>query len=115
MGSTGRNIASSANTNTVAAQTSVSNYTYENPNYELNAAAEKNLSEGNTYAFGHEFLKAYPDLAAQQGFDLNKAVNRYRAYIEYNDGIFTFYGEDSRGIPTKYFFDEKLRFRGTKQ
>lgn len=77
-------------------------------------AEEKSLSEGNTYAFAMLLVKLLPDFAEEQNFTFGDAVNRYRTYTDYNDGIFTFYGE-SNGVPTKYFFDEKMNFVGTKQ
>lgn len=74
----------------------------------------KLLDEGNTNEFAHDLLKAHPDFAKEQGFDFHKAVNDYRSLIEFNDGIFTFYGKASNGLPYKYFFDTRMRPRGGK-
>lgn len=68
------------------------------------------LVEGNTYTFAHLALELHEKICLEAGFDFNDAVNRYRARTDFNDGIYTLYGNN--GI--KYFFDTEMNFRGTK-
>ena len=77
--------------------------------------AEKLLALGNTAEFARVLLQVHPDFAKAQNFTEDMAINSYGAHIDYNEGIFTFYGEDSEGLPTKYFFDTKMNLRGAKQ
>ena len=82
--------------------------------YQLGRIAEDLLNNGNTSAFADELLMAHPDFCAEQGWTRSKAINNYRSYIDFNDGIFTFWGKDASGYSVKYFFDTKMKFRGSK-
>lgn len=81
--------------------------------YQLGRIEQQSLEQGNTYAFGLELLKAYPEFAKEQGFGRSEASNSYQRYIDFSDGIFTFW--DQTGSTTKkHFFDTKMKYRGTK-
>ncbi len=68
------------------------------------------LVEGNTYTFAHLALELYPEICSEAAFDFSDAVNRYRARTDFNDGIYTLWGNNG----VKYFFDAEMNFRGTK-
>lgn len=68
------------------------------------------LVEGNTYSFAHLVLELHEDICKEAEFDFADAVNRYRARTDFNDGIYTLYGNNG----VKYFFDCEMNFRGTK-
>lgn len=68
------------------------------------------LLEGNTYSFAHLVLELHSDICAEAGFTFHDAVNCYRSRIDFNDGIYTLWGENG----VKYFFDCTMQFRGTK-
>lgn len=68
------------------------------------------LTEGNTYTFAHLALELHPEICAEAEFDFSDAVNRYKARTDFNDGIYTLWGNNG----VKYFFDAEMNFRGTK-
>ena len=73
--------------------------------------AEKNLlAEGNTYSFGHLILKCHEEICKEADFTYIDAVNHCRSRIDFNDGIYTLWGNND----VKYFFDCEMNFRGTK-
>lgn len=76
---------------------------------ELKKYELKLLSEGNRSEFAHLFLEFYPEIAEENGFDYDRAINAYRVFIDYSDHLYTFWGKTE-----KFFFDEKMQFRGTK-
>lgn len=89
----------------------------EGDSYVLGSTPESNLKAGNTYTFALQLLKAHPDFCKAQGFDDKAAQNKYDAFIDFNDGIFTFYGEGlwaGKKVPMKYFYDTKMKLVGTK-
>lgn len=86
-------------------------------NYVLGKIPRKLLMEGNKAAFAEQLLLAHPEFCDEQGFDDIAAINKYKAYIDYNDGIFTFYGKGKWSgaiIPIKYLFDTEMNLVGTK-
>lgn len=106
--SSGKAPATGAGGNAVSATQSTSS---GNPKYDALPQGTKDLlAEGNTYTFAHTFLDMYPQEAAAAGFDFSAAVNKYKTYIDYNDGIYTFRHPNG----DKDFFDTKMRFRGRK-
>lgn len=74
-------------------------------------AVKQGLRDGNTYTFAQAYLDLYPEEAEKAGFDLSEAQNRYKSWIDYNDGIFTF----RRPNGDKDFFDAEMNFKGTKK
>lgn len=77
---------------------------------EISNGEKKGLKEGNKYSFAHLLLKVYPKFSNEMGFDFDKAVNSYKLYIDYDNGIFTFTANNGN----KYFFDTEMKFRGEK-
>lgn len=74
-------------------------------NYEKNM-----LQGGNAYEFAHLVLELHENICKEAEFTFDDVVNHYKSRTDFNDGIFTLYGNN--GI--KYFFDTEMRFRGTK-
>lgn len=72
------------------------------------------LIKGNTYTFANLVLELHPEICEEAAFDFSDAVNRYRARIEYNDGIFSLWSNTNTHGIKKYFFDAEMNFRGTK-
>ncbi|MCD7805164.1 MAG: hypothetical protein LUH03_08470 [Oscillospiraceae bacterium] len=68
------------------------------------------LLNGNTYSFAHLALQWHEDICKEAEFTFADAVNRYRARIDFNDGIYTLWGKNG----VKYFFDCEMNFRGAK-
>jgi hypothetical protein len=67
------------------------------------------LVEGNTYEFAHLVLELHEDICKEANFTFDDVVNYYRSRTDFNDGVFTLYGNN-----VKYFFDCEMNFRGTK-
>ncbi len=68
------------------------------------------LLDGNTYNFAHLVLELHEAICKEANFSFSDAVNHYRSRIDYNNGIYTLYGNND----VKYFFDTKMNFKGTK-
>lgn len=68
------------------------------------------LNDGNTYTFAHLALQLHKDICEKAEFNFNDAVNNYKARTDFNNGIYTLYGNNG----VKYFFDNEMNFRGTK-
>ena len=77
---------------------------------DLKKYEENLLAEGNTYSFAHLVLEFHEDICKEANFTFNDAVNCYRSRCDFNDGIYTLYGNNN----VKYFFDCEMNFRGTK-
>ena len=68
------------------------------------------LTSGNCYAFGLLLLEFYPKESERIGIDARKVQNRYQAIFDFNDGIYTVWGNDD----VKYFFDVEMNCKGSK-
>ncbi len=77
---------------------------------ELKKYEEKMMVEGNTNNFAMLVLEFHKDICKEAGFTFADAVNYYKSRTDFNDGIYTLWGNN--GI--KYLFDCKMNFRGTK-
>lgn len=70
----------------------------------------KLLEEGNTYTFAHLLLELYPDECKDEGIDFRAVVNNYKAFSDFNNGVYTIYRKNGG----KIFFNTAMQICGAK-